>query len=118
MVDFAEDYRDAYNLASLVGEYYGLAGDTLDLFDLHISHLQKVGLLAEFGTAAYDMAVAAAAMRAIELELAERNLWMLEAAILDQVPDRAVWEQAFDDAKADLDKMTSENEMDKWGKGV
>ena len=80
----------------------------------HLNHLHANGIItaATFGTIAFNVAVAVAANRTIEVENARRNLDVLEKA--SRMSDDKAWSDAFRLAREDLDAMTSEDGLERW----
>ena len=78
---------------------------------LHSTTLELGGKL---GTHAFDVAMAAAANRTIDIETARDNVRLLE-----QLPvEDPAWDDAIEQAGVDLNQMVSEDALDNWGQAL
>ena len=80
----------------------------------HLVHHSDLLPIAAFGTFLVDAAVSAAANRAIEVGRAKRTLVALEEIIPAAMPEDRAWPIAFQQARADLNDMTSTSGLTRW----
>jgi len=116
-VDFPE-FRDFADTAAMVGTiadaYIEVDKTLLETHLHHLVHHSDLLPIAAFGTFLFDAGVSAAANRAIEVGRAKETLAALEAIIPAAMPEDEAWPIAFQQARADLDDMTSPNGMTRW----
>ena len=116
-VDFPE-FRDFANTAAMIGTvadaYIEVDKTLLETHLHHLLHHSDLLPIAAFGTLLFDAAVSAAANRAIEVDKARQTLAALEEIIPAAMPEDEAWPIAFQQARADLDRMTSPDGLTRW----
>ena len=123
-VDFLQTGRDIPSNANEIAGYVRTGYDLADLgavaaSDLvqhidHILHSTTLELGVTFGTHAFDVAMAAAVNRTIDIETARDNVRLLE-----QLPvEDPAWDDAIERAGVDLNQMVSEDALDNWGQAL
>ena len=123
-VDFLQTGRDIPSNANEVADYVRTGYDLANLgavaaSDLaqhidHILHSTTLELGGKLGTHAFDVAMAAAVNRTIDIETARDNVRLLE-----QLPvEDPAWDDAIERAGVDLNQMVSEDALDNWGQAL
>ena len=115
-----EAARTTDQVVNLVTDYYDLAAlgtdaaqQTLSAHIDHLLHNPGLELSLKFGGHAFDVAMAAAVNRTIDIEAARKNV-----ELLAQLPMDSAWDVAIVQARADLDQMTSENDLENWAQAL
>ena len=123
-VDFLQTGRDISNDANEVADYVRAGYDLADLGAAataelaqhidHVLHSTTLELGGKLGTHAFDVAMAAAVNRTIDIQTARGNVWLLA-----QLPvEDPAWDDAIARAGVDLDQMVSEHALDRWGEAL
>ena len=123
-VDFLQTGRDISNDANEVADYVRAGYDLADLGAAataelakhidHVLHSTTLELGGKLGTHAFDVAMAAAVNRTIDIQTARGNVWLLA-----QLPvEDPAWADAIARAGVDLDQMVSEHALDRWGEAL
>ena len=123
-VDFLQTGRDISNDADEVADYVRAGYDLADLGAAatselaqhidHVLHSTTLELGGKLGTHAFDVAMAAAVNRTIDIQTARGNVWLLA-----QLPvEDPAWDDAIVRAGVDLDQMVSEHALDRWGEAL
>ena len=123
-VDFLQTGRDISNDANEVADYVRAGYDLADLGAAataelaqhidHVLHSTTLELGGKLGTHAFDVAMAAAVNRTIDIQTARGNVWLLT-----QLPvEDPAWDDAIARAGVDLDQMVSEHALDRWGEAL
>ena len=123
-VDFLQTGRDIPSNANEVADYVRTGYDLANLgavaaSDLaqhidHVLHSTTLELGGKLGTHAFDVAMAAAVNRTIDIETARDNVRLLEQLPLED----PAWDDAIERARVDLNQMVSEDALDRWGEAL
>ena len=123
-VDFLQTGTDISGNANELADYVRTGYDLADLgavaaSDLaqhieHILHSTTLELGGKLGTHAFDVAMAAAVNRTLDIETARDNVRLLE-----QLPvEDPAWDDAIEQARVDLNQMVSADALDNWGQAL
>ena len=121
-ITLPEEVREATDVAELVAGSVDVYAEIVneDLFKAHLEHLHAAEFFLgiKLGTHLVDVAVAAAANRAVEIETARKRLGVLEPDIRMAIPTDRAWGDAFTMVWNDLDDMVSEDGMTRWSNAL